>query len=243
MTSAASANSKTTLLLVDDEPDVLRLLKAGCEQAGYEILTAGDAAEALRIFFQNRPNLVVVDLRMPGMNGFDLVARIRELSDVPIIILSGLGGEEEKVRALSLGADDFVVKPVGIREMVARVETVLRRAQHAAPGEQEIYYDGVITIDPARQEVKVRDNRVDLAPKEYRLLLYLVRRADRVVPVAEILQHVWGSAHYSEESVKWHIASLRRKIEENTRDPKLISTVWGSGYRYNKPPISQQAKV
>jgi DNA-binding response OmpR family regulator len=225
----------TTILLVDDEPLVLRVLSAGCEEAGYETLTATNGAEALRVFFERRPDLVISDIRMPVMNGMELVRRIREVSNVPIIVLSAVGEEEDKVRALQFGADDFVVKPVGIREVIARVESVLRRAQQAAPQDSTVYNDGTVTIHHARQEAYVRGALMSLTPKELKLLAYLTRRADRVVSVAEILQHVWGSQHYSEESVKWHIASLRRKIEADPHEPKLISTVWGSGYRYNKP--------
>ncbi|MFH1141666.1 MAG: response regulator transcription factor, partial [Chloroflexota bacterium] len=167
-----------------------------------------------------------------------LVSRVREVSEAPIIVLSALGHEQDKVHALRLGADDYMVKPIGMQELVARVEAALRRAKLTHPGERGVYSDGAVTIHTERQEAYVRDTKADLTPKELRLLVYLTQRAGKVVSVQELLQGVWGSPHYSEESVKWHIASLRRKIEQDPHDPKLIITVWGSGYRYDKPTRS-----
>lgn len=227
-----------TVLLVDDEEAVLEMLETWCREAGYETLTATDGKEALRLFFQHHPDLVVVDLRMPVMDGFALITRIREVSEVPIIVLSALGREEDKVQGLRLGADDYVVKPVGMKELLARIEAALRRAQLPPVSQKGVYTDGVLTIDKERQEVYVRGARVNLTPKELRLLIYLTQNAGRVISVQELLTKVWGSTYYAEESVKWHIASLRRKIEETPHEPRLIVTVWGSGYRYDRPALS-----
>ena len=223
-----------TVLLVDDEPAVLEMLVACCQESDYQTITAADGREALRLFFQHQPDLVITDVRMPNMDGIELTRRIREISEVPIIVLSALGDEDDKVRGLREGADDYVVKPVGTRELVARVEAALRRA-HLPPMESKgVYSDGILTVHLDRQEVYVRGKKVDLTPKEMRLLVYLTQRPGRVISVPELLNGVWGSVHYSEESVKWHIASLRKKIEEDTKDPELIVTVWGSGYRYDR---------
>lgn len=227
-----------TILLVDDEGAVLEMLEACCQEVGYQTLTASNGKEALRLFFQHHPDLVVADIRMPVMDGFELISRIREVSEVPIIVLSALGREEEKVQGLRLGADDYIVKPVGMKELVARIEAALRRAQLPPISHQGVYTDGVLTIHLERQEVYVRGQKVNLTPKELRLLVYLTQNAGKVVPVQELLAKVWGSTYYAEESVKWHIASLRRKIEDNPHEPRLIVTVWGSGYRYDRPAPS-----
>lgn len=229
-----------TLLLVDDELTVLEMLAACCQDAGHQVLSAGDGREALRTFFQHHPDLVIADVRMPVMNGLELISRIREVSEVPIIVLSALGEEKDKIQGLRLGADDYLVKPVGMDELVARVGAALRRAQlPPVGGIKEVYSDAILTIHLDRQEVYLKDKKVNLTLKELRLLAYLTQRAGRVVSVPELLRGVWGSLHYSEESVKWHIASLRRKIEEDPHRPKLIITIWGSGYRYDKPsPLS-----
>ncbi len=233
-----------TLLLVDDEPAVLELLATCCQDSRYGVITATNGKEALRAVYQCHPDLVIADLRMPVMDGFELVKRIREVSDVPIIVLSALGQEEDKVRALNLGADDYVVKPAGMQELMARVEAALRRSAHSRGKEDRaVYSDGVLTIHPDRQEVYVREQKVDLTPKEFRLLAYLTQRAGKVVSVQELLAGVWGSPHYSEESVKWHIASLRRKIEQDPHNPRLIATVWGSGYRYDRPAAPYGMRV
>ena len=225
----------TKVLLVDDEPEVLELLNACCEEASYETLTASNGKDALRFFYQHRPDIVITDIRMPSMDGFDLCRRIREISEAPIIILSALGSEEEKVNGLEIGADDYLVKPVGTKELIARVEAALRRAQLPPVESKGVYSDSALTIHLDSHEVFLEGKKVDLTPKEMRLLVFLTQRPGRVVSVPDLLSGVWGSAHYSEESVKWHIASLRKKIEKNPRDPHLVVTVWGSGYRYDKP--------
>jgi DNA-binding response OmpR family regulator len=223
-----------TILLVDDEKSVLDMLSACCEEAGHQPIPASSAQEALRLLFKFQPGLVISDIRMPGMTGFDLVKRIREVTDIPVILLSALGGEDEKVAGLKLGADDYLVKPVGIKELSARIEAALRRAKTPISAPKEIYSDGVISINMDRQEAYLRDKKLDLTPKELKLLIFLTQKAGKVVSVSEILRAVWGSLGSSEESVKWHIASLRRKIEAEPHSPKLILTVWGSGYRYER---------
>lgn len=225
----------TTILLVDDEPLVLEMLEFCCQEANYETVTAANGRDALRLFFQRQPDIVITDIRMPTMDGFELCRRIREISEVPIIVLSAMGEEDDKVKGLQTGADDYLVKPVGTKELVARVEAALRRASLPPSKSDGLYSDGVITIHLDSQEVFVDNKKIDLTPKELRLLIYLTQRPGKVISVPELLTGVWGSVHYSEESVKWHIASLRKKIEKDPREPSLIVTVWGSGYRYDKP--------
>lgn len=232
-----------TLLLVDDQPEALNLLSAFFEEAGYAVHAAANGAAALRLLFQQRPDLVVTGTAMPGMTGFDLIARIRELSDVPILVLSVIEDGEEKARALKLGANDYLTKAQGLQELLARVQALLGGRPPEPTGERGSYRDGVLTILFDRHEVLVRDRRVALSPKEMKLLALLVQRADRVVTVREILEGVWGSLDYSGDSVKWHIASLRRKIEENPREPRLIVTVWGLGYRYDRPTATLPERI
>jgi DNA-binding response OmpR family regulator len=225
----------TTVLLVDDEPEVLEMLQVYCEEASYTTLTASDGREALKVFYAQHPDIVITDIRMPTLDGFELCKRIREISEVPIIVLSALGSEDDKVKGLQLGADDYLEKPVGTRELIARVEAALRRARTSPIESKGVYADGVLTIHLDSQETFVNGRKVDLTPKEMRLLVFLTQRPGKVVSVQDLLVGVWGSSHYSEESVKWHVASLRKKIEKDPKDPKLVVTVWGSGYRYDKP--------
>lgn len=225
----------STILLVDDEPTVLHTMTAYCSEAGHQAVIAKDGAEGLRTFFASRPQVVVSDIRMPGISGFELVARIREVSDTPIIVLSVLGQEPDKVQALRLGADDYLVKPVGLQEFAARIEATLRRARPTPRQDLSVYADGFLTIRHDRQEAYRENQRLLLSPKEFRILSYLTHRSGKPVGVPELLQAVWGSPHYSEDTVKWHIASLRKKVEEKPHEPTRIVTVWGAGYKYDRP--------
>ena len=227
-----------TILVVDREASWKRRLGESCLNAGYHLLAASDGLEGLRMFFEHRPDLVITDVRVPGLDGFELVSRIREVSQIPIIVCSALDKEEEKVHGLRLGADDYVVKPTGMRELLARVEAALRRARVPATEVKHVYADGVLTIDFDRQEVLIKGDDVNLTPKEFKLLVYLVQRSGKVVSARGLLDGVWGSPHYTEDLVKWHIANLRRVIEAEPRNPRLIITVWGRGYRYEKPSIA-----
>lgn len=222
------------LLIVEDEEAVREMLAVWCVEASYEVTTACDGQRALALFFQRCPDLVITDIHMPVMDGIELIGRLREVSRVPIIVLSALGREEDKVLGLRRGADDYVVKPVGMAELLARVEACLRRnAGPEAP--PPVYSDEALTVHMEREETYVRNRKVGLTPKEFRLLVYLIQQAGRVVSVPELLRGVWGSPEYSEETVKSHIATLRRKLEEDPHQPQLIATVWGSGYRYDRP--------
>ena len=225
----------TTVLLADDEPEVLEMFKVFCERASYDTLTASDGREALKLFYQHHPDIVITDIRMPIMDGYDLCRRIREISEVPIIILSAFGSEDEKVKGLQLGADDYLVKPITMRELFARVEAALRRAQSSPLESKGTYADGVLTIHLDSREAFVDGKKADLTPKEMRLLVFLTQHPGQVLSVQELLVGVWGSSHYSEESVKWHVGSLRKKIEKDPKEPKLVVTVRGSGYRYDRP--------
>ncbi len=227
--------AKDLVMVVDDEAEVLSFLTDVLEEAGFAVTSASDGVSALRTFYEARPKLAVVDLMMPKMDGIELCKRIRELSDVPIIFLSAKGGEADKVAGLEHGADDYLVKPVGPRELVARIKAALRRSR-TPPLESEApaYADKLLRMDFAKHEVHVGDTQVDLTPIEYRLLAFLVRNAGQVLSHEQLLDRVWGLGYNDPELVKWHISRLRRKLEADPENPDLIVTVRGVGYRYTR---------
>lgn len=229
----------STVLVVEDEAPVRELLTAWLAEAGYDTCTAGDGVAGLREVYQRQPDLIVTDIVMPKMDGFEFCRLVKEVSDSPIMFLTGLGEEAKKVKGLNMGADDYVVKPVGMDEFLARVGALLRRYQRQVIQQERTkrYADSVITVDKDRHEVTVRGGAADLTPTEFRLLWFLTQRAGKTCAVKEILEEVWGSPHYSSDVVKWHIASLRGKLEAEPHDPVHIVTVWGVGYRYDVPVV------
>ena len=223
------------IFLVEDIDDIRVPLQLVLERAGYVVEGAADGSEALRKVYSFQPDLVLLDIMIPGMDGFMVCQRIRDISEVPIIMLTALGDEAEKVRSLELGADDYVVKGTGMDELLARIKAVLRRAQMppvATPDDK--YSDAVLKIDFGRQQVEVRGERVELTRKEYGLFVTLVQRDGAPVSTQELLRAVWD-AGYDPELVKWHVARLRRKIETNPSKPELVITRRGYGYAYNVP--------
>lgn len=227
------------VLVVEDEDSVRELLVTWLEEAGYSVIQASNGLEGVRRLYDQQPDLVVLDIMMPVMDGLEFCRRVREVSNAPLMILSALDREKEKVRGLELGADEYVVKPVGMDEFLARVTAMLRRSR-LGPVEKGVraYTDGFLSMDVERHEALVHERKIDLTPTEFRLLAYLAERAGKVAPVREILQGVWGSGYYSPEVVKWHVASLRNKLEKDPKKPQHIVTLWGIGYRYD-PPAAQ----
>lgn len=223
------------LLLVDDEASAVELVKEWLEPAGYHVHTAFDGESGFRQFFSCRPDLAIVDIIMPRMDGFALCRRIREISQAPIVVLSALGGEDEKVKALSTGADEYLVKPVSRLELLARVETMLRRASQGAADLGSLYSDDVVDMDFGRHEVHVRGKPVTLTPLAFRLLSYMARHPGHVLTPQQLWENVWGWDTGSLDSVKRHISYLRKQIEEVPESPRLITTVKGVGYRYLTP--------
>ena len=227
--------ASTKVLLVDDEPDLLSLLRDWLEEDGYEVFSTTDGGEALRLFFQHRPALSITDLRMPGMDGFQLITRIRELSDGHVLVLTALGGEEHVVRGLDLGADEYLVKPVSRRAFLARVRSILRRA--VAPSEEQptAYSDAYLSLNFLTHEVKLRGKPLHMRPTEFRLLAVLAQNSDRVVGHQELLDRAWGDQAGSPDSLKWYVSALREKLEEDPQTPRLIVTMPRVGYRYFPP--------
>ncbi len=221
-----------TILLIDDDPTLLEMLADHVRDAGYQPLTAGRAAEGVRLALEAQPALIVLDVMMPGMDGWEACRRIREVSHVPIIMLTAKSEEIDKLRGFRLGVDDYVTKPFSFAELIARIRAVLARAQHA-PSPTQRLTSGDLTIDFDQHTVTLDGQPVDLTPTEYRLLEALARHARRTVPTERLLSEVWGAEYAGEpEHVKHYIWALRRKIERDPGDPQHIITVRGFGYRF-----------
>jgi DNA-binding response OmpR family regulator len=221
------------ILIVDDEPRYLRLLEANLRTEGYEVVTASDGAQAVDVFSNQPIDLVLMDVMMPKLDGFGATQRIREFSTTPIIILTAKGDEQDRVRGLDLGADDYLVKPFSATELLARVRAVLRRAQ--APGEvggqSRFFTHGNLKIDFARAEVWRGEVPVSLSATEYRLLLQFAHHIGKIMSSEELLTSVWGPEYKSDKEILWvSIARLRQKLEDDAHSPKHIVTRSGLGY-------------
>jgi DNA-binding response OmpR family regulator len=219
------------VLVVDDEADIRELVRALLERAGHHVLEAPDGQEALRVFYAEKPDLVLLDVSMPVMDGWGALERIRELSDVPVLMLTARADELEKVRGLRSGADDYVTKPFGRQELVARVEGQLRRSRPARE-ETSAYDDGFVAIDFAQRAVTAGGRSVALTPLEYRLLAAFVRNPNQVLSHEQLLDLVWQDARGGRDQVKLYVGYLRRKLGTDERGESPIDTVRGFGYRY-----------
>jgi len=221
------------VLAVDDDHDVRSLVCELLVRAGYRVTEAPDGRAALRVLYDERPDLVLLDVSMPELDGWATLERIRELSDVPVVILSALGAELEKVRALRAGADDYVTKPFGRQELLARVETVLRRAPNR-DGRRESYSDDLLQVDFGERRVTAAGNDVELTPLEFRLLAAFVGHPNQLLEHDQLLQLVWGGERgSSRDQVKLYVGYLRRKLAAAGVDPGVIETARGFGYRYS----------
>ena len=222
--------SKPVVLVVDDEPQILRVMRASLPIRGYEVLTASSGKEALDQLSKQVPDLVILDLAMPEMSGLEVCRRVREFSTVPIIILSAKGSESDKVAALDLGADDYVTKPFGMDELLARSRAVLRRL---ATTNDRVLTVGDVTIDIDEHRVVVGGKDIRLTPKEFDVLKYLVNNAGKVVTHRALLQAVWGWESTDQtEYLRVFINQLRRKIEIDASQPRYIITEPWVGYRF-----------
>jgi two-component system KDP operon response regulator KdpE len=222
------------VLIVDDEPEILRALRAGLAAQGYEILVATTGEEALNLAASRSPNLVILDVMLPGkIDGLEVCRRLREWSDLPIIMLSALGHERQKVAALDIGADDYLTKPFGMSELTARVRAALRRNQlRPANNEQPVSQFENVVIDFARRVVTKAGEEIRLTPHEYEILRFLAQNADRVITHRHLLGEVWGPEYVDDtQTLRVHIGHLRRKIESDHTRPSLIVTEPGVGYR------------
>jgi two-component system KDP operon response regulator KdpE len=220
------------ILIVDDEPQIQRFLRPALTAAGYEVIEALTGTTALKAAATAVPDLILLDLGLPDMDGKEVIAQIRTWSPVPIIILSARDREIEKIAALDLGADDYVEKPFGMGELTARIRTALRHRIRAEGGSERIAFDGLV-IDTLRRLVSRDDAPIHLTPKEYDLLVLLARSAGRVVTHRTLLTLVWGPAHGEDlHYLRVFIGQLRGKIERDPAEPRIIRTEPGVGYRF-----------
>jgi len=224
------------VLIIDDDEDLLQLAGLLFKKIGAQILTARNGVEGMSQLYSQRPNLVILDVMMPGMNGFEVCERIRQVSDAPIIMLTALNHEQEMLRGLEAGADDFLSKPFNADILLARARAVLRRSENmSANGHEFQYSNGHLTIDVQRHEVSLRGKRIKLTPVEFRLLVFLARNAGKVLTFEQIISSVWGAEYRgSTDYVHVYISHLRKKLEENTKSPRYILTLHGVGYIFEK---------
>jgi len=223
----------TKILVVDDAPELTHLLKMALSREGYQVEVANDGLEGLRKAYDVRPDLMLLDIMMPNMNGLEMLSRFREFSDVPVIMLTALGQAKDRVDGLNKGADDYVVKPFDVEELKARIRAVLRRAALSAPEDSRIlsFDSGRLAIDPHARQVTVGSEPVNLSPTEYKLLLYLAHNAGQVLTYGQILDQVWGPGYEDNaDVVKVYVRRLRTKIETDPSRPCYILTHRNIGY-------------
>jgi len=229
-------NDKPRILVVDDEPQLTRVLRTGLKSHGYDVRTAADGLSGLETFNDWHPDLVITDLAMPNMNGLELCRKVRAVSPVPIIVLSAKGEEKTKVEALDIGADDFVTKPFGIDELLARIRAALRRAMTPVVDDAEptVLQEGDFRVDLESRSVTVTGREIRLTPKEFDLLTYLMKHAGKVLTHRRLLAALWGGNYVEQnEYLRVFVGNLRKKIETDATSPRYILTEPWIGYRFN----------
>jgi two-component system KDP operon response regulator KdpE len=225
---------KQRILIVDDERQITRVLSRGLTSKGYDVHVAADGEAALQTFGDWHPDLVITDLSMPNMNGLELCRRLRAFSEVPIIVLSVKGEERAKVEALDAGADDYVTKPFGIDELLARIRASLRRAPIAEPGAKNVLEAGDFHLQLDERKLTIKSKEIRLTPKEYDLMSYLLRHSGKVLTHHMLLGAVWGGDYTEQtEYLRVFIGQLRKKIEADPANPKYILTEPWIGYRFS----------
>jgi DNA-binding response OmpR family regulator len=221
-----------TILVVDDEPAIVRLVRDYLEHGGFAVVTASDGPGALEVARRSRPDLVILDLGLPGLDGLDVTRALRRDGAVPIVMLSARGDESDKLVGLELGADDYVTKPFSPKELVARVRAVLRRLDGAAQRSDIVRVGDDLVLDAGRMETTAAGRRVELTATEFELLITMARQPGRVFTRAQLLDAVRGAAVESyERAIDAHVKNIRRKIEPDPRAPRFLRTVFGVGYR------------
>jgi DNA-binding response OmpR family regulator len=227
------------VLVVDDEPNLLHTLRYNLKQAGYEVVIAATGDEAVSVAARERPDVVILDVMLPGLDGFEVCRQIRADSAVPILMLTARTEEIDRIVGLEVGADDYLTKPFSTRELLARVKAMLRRRElirrelSAAPSASERLVSGDLELDVAAHSLRLGDRRVSLKPREFELLTFLMRNRGHLFSAEQLLEQVWGYVDTSDpRTVPVHIRSLREKIEEHPSQPRRIETVRGVGYRF-----------
>jgi len=227
---------KPLLLVVDDDPALVRLVSLNLELDGYQVVTAPNGKTAIDLIEKEQPALVLLDVMMPGMDGFQTCARVREFSEVPIIMLTAKGRSEDAIQGLNVGADDYVIKPFSTEELLARVRAVLRRAKFPEEMPQPPFASGELSIDFARHQVTAGGEEIMLTPTEYRILCLLARNAGRTITQDQLLTEVWGQEYCGDTHIlQVAVARLRKKIHDDPGSPKYIVTRPGIGYTFKKP--------
>ncbi len=231
---------KPRVLLVDDDETLVRLLDFALDREGYEVTVARDGAEAVQRIRGTQPDIVILDIMMPVMDGWEACTKIRQMRDVPIVVLSAKSTESDVVHGLSLGADDYVKKPFGVQELVARIQALLRRSGSAPPGERRtVLVEGELELDELRHTVTLDGQPLQLTPTEFRLLTFLLENSGRVIPHGEILTRVWGPEYAREKQyLKLFIHNLKKKIEADPAHPRYLHTVRGVGYLLEQVPAA-----
>lgn len=226
-----------TVLLVDDDPKIRDLLRLYVEREGHRTLIAADGEMAVASALRSRPDLVVLDVMLPGLDGFEVARRIREASDVPILLLTARSGDSDKVVGLDLGADDYVVKPFSPRELMARIRALLRRRRQEADADEPILVAGGLEVDPNAVEVRLDGSALDLTPFEFRLLVGLMRRPGRVFSRDDLIDAIHGDDDPGiiDRTIDVHLGRLRRKLGDDANDPRFIATVRTVGYKFVAP--------
>ncbi|HLM86544.1 MAG TPA: response regulator transcription factor [Solirubrobacteraceae bacterium] len=227
-------HARGSVLVVDDEPTIAEVVSRYLERAGYQVRTAGDGDLALSLASDSRPDLVVLDLMLPGPGGLEVMRRLREIDRdrMAVILLTAKGEESDRVVGLRLGADDYIVKPFSPAELVARVDAVLRRMDTAPEGGPALEFDG-LSVDPTSRRVLVDSQQVTLTQREFELLLFLARHPGHAFTRQELIDRVWKFSFYTDTStVTVHVRRLRAKIERDPAQPRFLETVWGVGYRF-----------
>lgn len=228
------------VLHIDDDNDLLELSSYIFKSAGTQVITAHDGSEGIGKLLIHRPNLILLDIMMPGINGFEVCQKIRELTNTPVIILTALDHEQNMVHALELGADDFLLKPFTAQSLLARVSALLRRSRYRS-GDPSVfsYNDGHLAIDSERHQILIDGKLVKSGPTEFRLLVYLEKNAGKALTYDQLLTNVWGEEYRGNvDVVHVYISTLRSKIEENTKHPRYIQSVHGVGYVFERQDLA-----
>jgi len=226
----------TKIILVDDEPEILTLVRDYLSREGFIVLTAVNGSEGLELIEREKPDLVLLDWMLPGMSGLDMCKHLRETSTVPIIMLTAKSEEIDRVLGLEFGADDYIVKPFSLREMAARIKTVLRRSSGVVQeNNSSILIRGDLSIDVTSHKVSKKGQELFLTPTEFNILHLLATRPGTVYSRLQLLRQAMGEEYlYYERSIDTHVSNLRKKVEDNPSDPKYVETVFGVGYRFGE---------
>jgi len=228
------SKSGARILVVDDEIEILRALQRSLTAHGFEVFTSSSGEDALEAIIQHRPDLMLLDLGLPGISGLEVTKRVREQSSLPIIVLSVKDAERDKVQALDMGADDYVPKPFGVDEVLARIRVALRHAAQVQSGTEPSFIAGPLKVDFAQRLVRVNGQEVKLTPTEYDLLKALIKNRGKIMTRHMLLSQVWGTGYGSESHyLHVYIGQLRRKIEPDPAHPRFILTISGVGYRFS----------